>query len=275
MLVRSVVTNHSAHTTCLRKFLFRNGSSMNPPAAWHPDPYDPSLDRYWDGQQWTNQTRPKDSDVPTRAFAPVEPTSTPSPAGGKKRRKWPWMLGAGLVGFVALGATLGDGGASASNPGVSTTTSSADSTTTTTTPPPTTSSRAPSISPSTQTQTTTPYARTTQAAPAPTTTSSLEYSCSDAAWRESMGTEGDELCGAPWTPRNRPQPPMDTAPSTPENTVPPPATQFTPPPPPQSPSVSYENCKEARAAGAAPILRGEPGYGTHLDRDKDGIACDE
>ncbi|EID77829.1 hypothetical protein W59_00455 [Rhodococcus opacus RKJ300 = JCM 13270] len=30
-----------------------------------------------------------------------------------------------------------------------------------------------------------------------------------------------------------------------------------------------------RAAGAAPIYKGEPGYSTKLDRDKDGIACDK
>lgn len=39
-------------------------------------------------------------------------------------------------------------------------------------------------------------------------------------------------------------------------------------------SVYYANCTEARAAGAAPILVGEPGYRTALDRDKDGIACE-
>ncbi|MFJ9173930.1 excalibur calcium-binding domain-containing protein [Streptomyces sp. NPDC102360] len=41
-----------------------------------------------------------------------------------------------------------------------------------------------------------------------------------------------------------------------------------------SPSVSYDNCTAARAAGAAPIHRGEPGYAPHLDRDGDGIGCD-
>ncbi|MFJ3926704.1 excalibur calcium-binding domain-containing protein [Streptomyces sp. NPDC090022] len=40
-------------------------------------------------------------------------------------------------------------------------------------------------------------------------------------------------------------------------------------------SVSYRNCAEAKAAGAAPIRRGQPGYGKHLDRDNDGIACDK
>lgn len=36
----------------------------------------------------------------------------------------------------------------------------------------------------------------------------------------------------------------------------------------------YRNCSEARAAGAAPIYRGQPGYAEHLDRDGDGIACE-
>lgn len=39
-------------------------------------------------------------------------------------------------------------------------------------------------------------------------------------------------------------------------------------------SAAYENCTEARAAGAAPVLRGEPGYGPHLDRDDDGVGCE-
>lgn len=36
----------------------------------------------------------------------------------------------------------------------------------------------------------------------------------------------------------------------------------------------FANCDEARAAGAAPVLRGEPGYGPHLDGDNDGIGCE-
>jgi endonuclease YncB( thermonuclease family) len=36
----------------------------------------------------------------------------------------------------------------------------------------------------------------------------------------------------------------------------------------------YANCTEVRNAGAAPIYRGEPGYSTRLDRDGDGIACE-
>lgn len=44
--------------------------------------------------------------------------------------------------------------------------------------------------------------------------------------------------------------------------------------PKRSGSAYYANCAEARAAGAAPIFRGQPGYGAHLDRDGDGKACE-
>ena len=37
----------------------------------------------------------------------------------------------------------------------------------------------------------------------------------------------------------------------------------------------YANCKEAKAAGVAPMYEGDPGYRPELDRDKDGIACDK
>ncbi|WP_111836792.1 excalibur calcium-binding domain-containing protein [Actinomyces bovis] len=39
--------------------------------------------------------------------------------------------------------------------------------------------------------------------------------------------------------------------------------------------VYYANCKEAKAAGAAPLYRGNPGYRDGLDRDHDGIACEK
>ncbi|MGH8060558.1 MAG: excalibur calcium-binding domain-containing protein [Pseudoxanthomonas sp.] len=42
----------------------------------------------------------------------------------------------------------------------------------------------------------------------------------------------------------------------------------------RSGSRPFSNCTEARAAGAAPVHRGDPGYGVHLDRDNDGIGCE-
>jgi hypothetical protein len=38
--------------------------------------------------------------------------------------------------------------------------------------------------------------------------------------------------------------------------------------------LRYEDCEEARLAGAAPIPQGAPGYRQGLDPDKDGIACE-
>ncbi|WP_320442883.1 excalibur calcium-binding domain-containing protein [Brevundimonas sp. BT-123] len=37
---------------------------------------------------------------------------------------------------------------------------------------------------------------------------------------------------------------------------------------------AFANCTAARAAGAAPVRRGDPGYGRHLDRDGDGVGCE-
>lgn len=37
---------------------------------------------------------------------------------------------------------------------------------------------------------------------------------------------------------------------------------------------AFANCAEARAAGAAPVRLGDPGYGPHLDRDNDGVGCE-
>ena len=44
---------------------------------------------------------------------------------------------------------------------------------------------------------------------------------------------------------------------------------------PTSPaSTSYANCDAVRAAGAAPLRAGQPGYSRALDRDGDGVACE-
>ncbi len=38
--------------------------------------------------------------------------------------------------------------------------------------------------------------------------------------------------------------------------------------------VYFENCFEARIAGATPLYKGDPGYRLGLDPDRDGVACD-
>ncbi|MCD2193568.1 thermonuclease family protein [Actinomycetospora endophytica] len=58
------------------------------------------------------------------------------------------------------------------------------------------------------------------------------------------------------TPKPQPRPAAAVAPAAPAS------------------SAYYANCTAARAAGVAPLHRGEPGYSAKLDRDGDGIACE-
>jgi hypothetical protein len=63
--------------------------------------------------------------------------------------------------------------------------------------------------------------------------------------------------------------------SAPKRAHPPgPANQLAPAPRRMRESRAFANCDEARAAGAAPVRRGDPRYGPHLDRDKDGVGCE-
>lgn len=39
-------------------------------------------------------------------------------------------------------------------------------------------------------------------------------------------------------------------------------------------AVFYKSCAEVRAAGKAPLHRGEPGYSRALDGNGDGVACE-
>lgn len=48
-----------------------------------------------------------------------------------------------------------------------------------------------------------------------------------------------------------------------------------PPPSPTPTSVFYADCEEVKAAGKAPLSTDDPGYRIGLDRDRDGVACDD
>ena len=67
-------------------------------------------------------------------------------------------------------------------------------------------------------------------------------------------------------------PPPPPAASAPAPFVAPTPPAAVPAPPPAS--AYYSDCPAARAAGAAPIRVGEPGYRPALDRNKDGVACE-
>jgi hypothetical protein len=51
-------------------------------------------------------------------------------------------------------------------------------------------------------------------------------------------------------------------------------TKTTAPTTPSGGGGSFSSCKAAKAAGAAPLYRGQPGYSSKLDRDDDGVACE-
>jgi hypothetical protein len=80
-------------------------------------------------------------------------------------------------------------------------------------------------------------------------------------------------CPAERLPASGP-PPRVTPKPTPRPT-PKPSPKAAPAPAPQpKPAPYYANCSAVRAAGAAPIHFGDPGYSRKLDRDGDGIACE-
>lgn len=60
-------------------------SSASPPAAWHPDPDDPTQLRYWDGIEWTQHrspapvARPSPPATPSAPGAPGPTVAAPSP----------------------------------------------------------------------------------------------------------------------------------------------------------------------------------------------------
>lgn len=60
----------------------------------------------------------------------------------------------------------------------------------------------------------------------------------------------------------------------PTSTKSPPTVKPSEVPKQQEDKVVYNNCSEVRAAGKAPIRRGDPGYSSKLDRDNDGVGCE-
>lgn len=71
-----------------------------------------------------------------------------------------------------------------------------------------------------------------------------------------------------------PAEPVPVAPAEPVPFVAPAEPAPAPVAPAPAPDVYYANCDAVRAAGAAPIYAGQPGYSYKLDRDKDGVGCE-
>lgn len=76
------------------------------------------------------------------------------------------------------------------------------------------------------------------------------------------------------SPKPQPQPEPKPAPKPDPDPEPAPRPAPNPSDDDSGGSAYYPNCDAARAAGAAPLYAGEPGYSRKLDRDGDGVACE-
>lgn len=82
------------------------------------------------------------------------------------------------------------------------------------------------------------------------------------------------------TPSASPSPTPSSSPSITPTPSPEPTTAEPAPEPPAQPEPApqqayYSSCRDAKAAGAAPLYRDDPGYRSGLDRDGDGVACEK
>ncbi|MGW6122977.1 excalibur calcium-binding domain-containing protein [Nocardia sp. NPDC055165] len=183
----------------------------------------------------------------TRPIQPPDPWARP-PRRPEKKRRWPLLAGIGVAGVLGLSVVAG---LSDDNPSPAARTS------------PTSTPRVVESSTTAKPSTTT-AAPTTTASTAPTTTIDLPPS------------PIAPTTTAPTTTIAAPAPPPVIVP-VPTTTVDLPAPRVAAVPEPEAPapaSAYYKNCAAARAAGAAPLRTGDPGYRSGLDRDGDGVACE-
>jgi Excalibur calcium-binding domain len=192
----------------------------------------------------------KDSTAYAHAVPPAQPGREFGPAFGRvwlgPRHHPTWRRTVRGV-ITAFGALLVAAMFGAAFSGTDTTTTKAAAASTAAAPTVTTTVNAPAV---------TTTVTETASAPAPSATSVSPAPTPKAAPRR------------PAPPKAAPKPTVTHTAAPPPAPAPP--VQTTEPPS----DVYYANCTAARAAGAAPIYRGEPGYRPALDRDDDGIACE-
>ncbi|MCT1640916.1 excalibur calcium-binding domain-containing protein [Dietzia cinnamea] len=171
------------------------------------------------------------------------------------RRRWSSVGSAAaalFVGFVALIAAAGPAPVPAVEP-----TSGGSAATGTVT------STARAAAPTTTvTQTATTSESTVPAAAVADSEAARESAAREQVARESASRERAAATQQPTQPAYTPEPRSTSVPA------PAPVAEAAPQ------SAYYPNCSAARAAGAAPLYRGQPGYAAKLDRDNDGVACE-
>lgn len=168
------------------------------------------------------------------------------------RRRWGWAF---FAAFVALAIAMA---LSPETPAASETEEPEETSSVTTTTSETTTSTTTSSSSSSTTTTTEPTSTSS------TTTQEPEPEPTTQEVTEEPNVEEVHVEQRPvYTPAPEPTP-------TPQQFYQQPAAPVVQ----ESPSVYYQNCDAVRAAGAAPLYIGSPGYASKLDRDGDGVACE-
>jgi hypothetical protein len=173
--------------------------------------------------------------------APRGPDAGRPPAGPRRRLRTPMMIGGGVFALLLVIGAVSGGGSEQDSDAVPVVAAAAPTTRPVpTTTPALTTEQVPTASPTAEPDRVVDADRRTERVPATT--------------RQSRAAEPE--------PRRAPQP-------EPQRVV---APEPEPEPEPAA-EVYYANCDAVRAAGAAPIRSGQPGYRSGLDRDGDGQGC--
>lgn len=221
---------------------------MNAQAGWYDDATLPGQERYWDGEAWTDQVKPK--------------AQQPEPRR-KRAVRLPFVIAIG-VGALLLGVAIGGGGAdpteSAEYLEVSKELVVAED-------------ASAELAEETAALERELDALTDEVAQLAEQQQAVVDAEAAIAARETAADERD----AALQQREGDVQGRETAVQSRESAVAAPQAQSAPPaaqPSPPAPSAYYDNCTAARNAGAAPVRSGDPGYGRHLDRDGDGVGCE-
>lgn len=203
---------------------------------------------------------------------PVQPLAPPRRRHAAPTRRWPWVTGGIAVLLVVIALTqsptkstpptmtIGDPGPTVPPPTRSNTTPTSTAIRTPATLAPAPAVVVPALPRATPRHTVARAATPTPRLVVPTPTT----------------TPGPTAVPTPTTAAQASVPATATGPGTSTIETPPTAlpTPVVTAPLPGATSTYYSNCAAARAAEAAPLHRGDPGYRPGLDRDADGVACE-
>ncbi len=223
-------------------------------AGWYSDPAGTPRLRYFNGHEWTEQY----AALTPAAWPPPQTLSQPiKPSMSVERRERSWwkrkrvLIPVAVLGLVAINAANTPRSSQVATPPATTI--------------PTQVLAAAVTSTVAVTSSTTAVIPTTAAAPASTVAPTTIAATTIAA---PAATEPPQVLPIA-APTDTEAPVAEPEPSTAATIALTTAATTV-----RAASVYYQNCADAKAAGAAPLHRGDPGYREALDRDKDGTACE-